>query len=59
MAPPAPDFASIVRLERVQNYNASVIVLDEPMAALGVAEVRKVIDFAGGNQYDSERPCSR
>ncbi len=27
------------------HYNADLIVLDEPTAALGVAEVRKVIDF--------------
>ena len=27
------------------HYNANLIVLDEPTAALGVAEVRKVIDF--------------
>ena len=27
------------------HYNADLIVLDEPTAALGVAEVRKVLDF--------------
>jgi simple sugar transport system ATP-binding protein len=27
------------------HYNAELIVLDEPTAALGVAEVRKVVDF--------------
>ena len=27
------------------HYNADLIVLDEPTAALGVAEVKKVIDF--------------
>ena len=27
------------------HYNADLIVLDEPTAALGVAEVRKVVDF--------------
>jgi simple sugar transport system ATP-binding protein len=27
------------------HFNADLIILDEPTAALGVAEVRKVIDF--------------
>jgi len=31
--------------EKVGHYKADLIVLDEPTAALGVAEVRKVIDF--------------
>jgi ABC-type sugar transport system ATPase subunit len=30
---------------RAMHYKADLIVLDEPTAALGVAEVRKVLDF--------------
>ena len=34
-----------IAIGRAMHYNANLIVLDEPTAALGVAEVRKVIDF--------------
>jgi len=34
-----------IAIGRAMHYNADLIVLDEPTAALGVAEVRKVIDF--------------
>jgi simple sugar transport system ATP-binding protein len=34
-----------IAIGRAMYYNADLIVLDEPTAALGVAEVRKVIDF--------------
>jgi simple sugar transport system ATP-binding protein len=36
-----------IAIGRAMHYNADLIVLDEPTAALGVAEVRKVIDFVG------------
>jgi simple sugar transport system ATP-binding protein len=34
-----------IAIGRAMHYNADLIVLDEPTAALGVVEVRKVIDF--------------
>jgi simple sugar transport system ATP-binding protein len=34
-----------IAIGRAMHYNADLIVLDEPTAALGVGEVRKVIDF--------------
>ena len=34
-----------IAIGRAMHYNADLIVLDEPTAALGVAEVRKVIEF--------------
>ena len=34
-----------VAIGRAMHYNADLIVLDEPTAALGVAEVRKVLEF--------------
>ncbi len=34
-----------ISIGRAMHYNADLIILDEPTAALGVAEVRKVIDF--------------
>jgi simple sugar transport system ATP-binding protein len=34
-----------IAIGRAMHYNADLIVLDEPTAALGVAEVRKVLDF--------------
>jgi simple sugar transport system ATP-binding protein len=34
-----------IAIGRAMHYNADLIVLDEPTAALGVSEVRKVIDF--------------
>jgi simple sugar transport system ATP-binding protein len=34
-----------IAIGRAMHYNADLIVLDEPTAALGVAEVRKVTDF--------------
>ena len=34
-----------IAIGRAMHYKADLIVLDEPTAALGVAEVRKVIDF--------------
>ncbi len=34
-----------IAIGRAMHYNADLIILDEPTAALGVAEVRKVIDF--------------
>ena len=34
-----------IAIGRAMHYNADLIVLDEPTAALGVAEVKKVIDF--------------
>src|SRR5579863_7411971 len=34
-----------IAIGRAMHYNANLIVLDEPTAALGVAEVRKVIEF--------------
>jgi simple sugar transport system ATP-binding protein len=34
-----------IAIGRAMHFNADLIVLDEPTAALGVAEVRKVIDF--------------
>ena len=34
-----------IAIGRAMHYNADLLVLDEPTAALGVAEVKKVIDF--------------
>lgn len=34
-----------IAIGRAMHYKADLIVLDEPTAALGVAEVRKVLDF--------------
>jgi simple sugar transport system ATP-binding protein len=34
-----------IAISRAMHYKADLIVLDEPTAALGVAEVRKVLDF--------------
>ena len=34
-----------IAIGRAMHFNADLIILDEPTAALGVAEVRKVIDF--------------
>ena len=34
-----------IAIGRAMHYNADLIVLDEPTAALGMAEVRKVVDF--------------
>jgi simple sugar transport system ATP-binding protein len=34
-----------IAIGRAMHYNADLIVLDEPTAALGVAEVRKVLEF--------------
>ncbi len=34
-----------IAIGRAMHFNADLIVLDQPTAALGVAEVRKVIDF--------------
>jgi simple sugar transport system ATP-binding protein len=34
-----------IAIGRAMHYNADLIIMDEPTAALGVAEVRKVIDF--------------
>jgi simple sugar transport system ATP-binding protein len=34
-----------IAIGRAMHYNANLIILDEPTAALGVAEVRKVLDF--------------
>ncbi len=34
-----------IAIGRAMHYNAELIVLDEPTAALGVAEVRKVVEF--------------
>ena len=39
-----------IAIGRAMHYNADLIVLDEPTAALGVAEVRKVIDFVQTHQ---------
>ena len=39
-----------IAIGRAMHYNADLIVLDEPTAALGVAEVRKVIDFVQQDQ---------
>ena len=39
-----------IAIGRAMHFNADLIVLDEPTAALGVAEVRKVIDFVAAHQ---------
>ncbi|MGI9499426.1 MAG: ATP-binding cassette domain-containing protein [Geminicoccaceae bacterium] len=36
-----------IAIGRAMHYNADLIVLDEPTAALAVKEVRKVLDFVG------------
>ncbi|MEX0851796.1 MAG: ATP-binding cassette domain-containing protein [Bauldia sp.] len=45
-----------IAIGRAMHYHADLIVLDEPTAALGVAEVRKVIDFVRRIK-DSGRAC--
>jgi simple sugar transport system ATP-binding protein len=45
-----------IAIGRAMHYKADLIVLDEPTAALGVAEVRKVIDFVGRIK-ESGRAC--
>ena len=45
-----------IAIGRAMHYNADLIVLDEPTAALGVAEVRKVLDFVGRIK-DAGRAC--
>jgi simple sugar transport system ATP-binding protein len=45
-----------IAIGRAMHYNADLIILDEPTAALGVAEVRKVIDFVRRIK-DSGRAC--
>jgi len=45
-----------IAIGRAMHYNADLIVLDEPTAALGVSEVRKVIDFVRRIR-DSGRAC--
>jgi simple sugar transport system ATP-binding protein len=45
-----------IAIGRAMHYNADLIVLDEPTAALGVAEVRKVVDFVRRIK-DSGRAC--
>jgi len=45
-----------IAIGRAMHYNADLIILDEPTAALGVAEVRKVIDFVERIK-DSGRAC--
>jgi simple sugar transport system ATP-binding protein len=37
-----------IAIGRAMHYNADLIILDEPTVALGVAEVRKVLDFVRG-----------
>ena len=53
-----------IAIGRAMHYNADLIVLDEPTAALGVAEVRKVVDFvrkikSSGRAGDLHRAQSR
>ena len=45
-----------IAIGRAMHFNADLIILDEPTAALGVAEVRKVIDFVRLIK-DSGRAC--
>jgi len=45
-----------IAIGRAMHYHADLIILDEPTAALGVAEVRKVIDFVRRIK-DSGRAC--
>jgi len=45
-----------IAIGRAMHYNADLIILDEPTAALGVAEVRKVIEFVRRIK-DSGRAC--
>ena len=53
-----------IAIGRAMHYNADLIILDEPTVALGVAEVRKVLDFvrgikAGGPRLHLHRAQSR
>jgi len=45
-----------IAIGRAMHYDADLIVLDEPTAALGVAEVRKVLEFVKKIK-DSGRAC--
>ena len=45
-----------IAIGRAMHYKADLIILDEPTAALGVAEVRKVVDFVKRIK-DSGRAC--
>ncbi|MEO1016883.1 MAG: ATP-binding cassette domain-containing protein, partial [Pseudomonadota bacterium] len=45
-----------IAIGRAMHYNADLIVLDEPTAALAVKEVRKVLDFVQGIK-SSGRAC--
>ncbi len=45
-----------IAIGRAMHYDADLIVLDEPTAALAVKEVRKVLDFVGKIR-DSGRAC--
>jgi simple sugar transport system ATP-binding protein len=45
-----------IAIGRAMHFNADLIVLDEPTAALGVKEVRKVLDFVGQIKA-SDRAC--
>ena len=45
-----------IAIGRAMHYNADLIVLDEPTAALAVKEVRKVLDFVGKIR-ESGRAC--
>ncbi len=45
-----------IAIGRAMHYNADLIVLDEPTAALAVKEVRKVLDFVRGIKA-SGRAC--
>ena len=45
-----------IAIGRAMHYDADLIVLDEPTAALAVKEVRKVLDFVGRIK-DSGRAC--
>ena len=45
-----------IAIGRAMHYDADLIVLDEPTAALAVKEVRKVLDFVRGIK-ESGRAC--
>ena len=45
-----------IAIGRAMHYNADLIILDEPTAALAVKEVRKVLDFVGRIK-DCGRAC--
>lgn len=45
-----------IAIGRAMHYNADLIVLDEPTAALAVKEVRKVLDFVRGIK-EQDRAC--